>query len=127
MLDIAKHTPPVDNKLSRFGNPAFKTFYDRVGEVSREWCVELSPGVERSPRENTKPPPGRHRRDRRVLYRVVGEQAAGRLWQRDGAELFVLAVGCRGVNVTDNRLCLHKLGLVLEEDFTFVVLGVFWR
>lgn len=33
VLDIAKATPPVDNKLSRFGNPAFKTFYDRVGEV----------------------------------------------------------------------------------------------
>jgi len=34
ILDIAKATPPVDNKLSRFGNPAFKEFYDRVGEVS---------------------------------------------------------------------------------------------
>ncbi len=34
ILDIAKATPPVDNKLSRFGNPAFKIFYDRIAEVS---------------------------------------------------------------------------------------------
>lgn len=30
---IAKQTPPVDNSASRFGNPAFKTFYDKVQEV----------------------------------------------------------------------------------------------
>jgi serine/threonine-protein phosphatase 2A activator len=35
VLDIARATPPVDNKMSRFGNPAFKTFYDKVGEVGR--------------------------------------------------------------------------------------------
>ncbi len=33
VLEIAKETPPVDNSLSRFGNPAFKTFYDKIGEV----------------------------------------------------------------------------------------------
>lgn len=31
--EIAKDTPAVDNKGSRFGNPAFKTFYDKVAEV----------------------------------------------------------------------------------------------
>lgn len=31
--DLAKATPPVDNKASRFGNPAFRTFYDKVQEV----------------------------------------------------------------------------------------------
>jgi serine/threonine-protein phosphatase 2A activator len=30
---IAKDIPPVDNKASRFGNPAFRTFYDAVSEV----------------------------------------------------------------------------------------------
>lgn len=30
---IAKDIPPVDNKASRFGNPAFKAFYDKVTEV----------------------------------------------------------------------------------------------
>jgi len=32
---IAKDIPPVDNAASRFGNPAFRTFYDRVSEVRR--------------------------------------------------------------------------------------------
>ena len=31
--ETAKGIPPVDNKASRFGNPAFKTFYDKVTEV----------------------------------------------------------------------------------------------
>jgi serine/threonine-protein phosphatase 2A activator len=31
---IVQATPPVDNAASRFGNPAFKTFYDKVEEVS---------------------------------------------------------------------------------------------
>jgi len=30
---IAKDTPPVDNAASRFGNPAFRTFYDKIAEV----------------------------------------------------------------------------------------------
>jgi serine/threonine-protein phosphatase 2A activator len=30
---IARDTPPVDNSQSRFGNPAFKTFYDRTQDV----------------------------------------------------------------------------------------------
>ncbi len=32
MQDIAKKTPPVENAASRFGNPAFRTFYDKVAE-----------------------------------------------------------------------------------------------
>ena len=31
--ETAKSIPPVDNKASRFGNPAFRTFYDKVQEV----------------------------------------------------------------------------------------------
>jgi serine/threonine-protein phosphatase 2A activator len=31
---IAASTPPVDNSLSRFGNPAFKDFYDKVQAAS---------------------------------------------------------------------------------------------
>jgi serine/threonine-protein phosphatase 2A activator len=30
---LAKETPPVDNAASRFGNPAFKTFYDKVQQA----------------------------------------------------------------------------------------------
>lgn len=31
--EIVKNTPAVENSASRFGNPAFRTFYDRVSEV----------------------------------------------------------------------------------------------
>ena len=30
---LAKETPPVDNAASRFGNPAFRSFYDKVQQV----------------------------------------------------------------------------------------------
>ena len=30
---VARDTPPVENSASRFGNPAFRTFYGRVSEV----------------------------------------------------------------------------------------------
>ena len=36
IAQIAKDIPPVDNAASRFGNPAFRTFYDKVSEVRRE-------------------------------------------------------------------------------------------
>ena len=36
--EIAQGIPPVDNKASRFGNPAFKTFYDKVTEVCTLLC-----------------------------------------------------------------------------------------
>lgn len=31
--ELVAGIPPVDNKASRFGNPAFRTFYDKVLEV----------------------------------------------------------------------------------------------
>ena len=31
--ELARATPPIDNKGSRFGNPAFRTFYDKLTEV----------------------------------------------------------------------------------------------
>lgn len=30
---VAKGIPPVQNSASRFGNPAFRTFYDKISEV----------------------------------------------------------------------------------------------
>ena len=31
--------PPVDNKLSRFGNPAFRTWYDRAAQVNGKFKI----------------------------------------------------------------------------------------
>jgi serine/threonine-protein phosphatase 2A activator len=35
IAQIAKDIPPVDNAASRFGNPAFRTFYDKVSDVRK--------------------------------------------------------------------------------------------
>ena len=52
MLDrveaLANETPPVDNAASRFGNPAFKTFYDKVQQVRDNFLC--SPPVSRGTR-----------------------------------------------------------------------------
>jgi hypothetical protein len=32
--EIARGIPAVENSASRFGNPAFRTFYDKVAEVN---------------------------------------------------------------------------------------------
>ena len=31
--EIVNNTPAVENSASRFGNPAFRTFYDKVSEA----------------------------------------------------------------------------------------------
>lgn len=40
--ELAQSIPPVDNEKSRFGNPAFRTFYDAVQRVSWEKFVVLT-------------------------------------------------------------------------------------
>jgi serine/threonine-protein phosphatase 2A activator len=59
---VAKEIPPVENSSSRFGNPAFRTFYDKVSEVplihcsplilwcgsDRTSCIQLSPSLHAS-------------------------------------------------------------------------------
>jgi serine/threonine-protein phosphatase 2A activator len=40
IAQIAKDIPPVDNAASRFGNPAFRTFYDKVSEVRGIYRVQ---------------------------------------------------------------------------------------
>jgi hypothetical protein len=69
-------------------------------------------------------------RDRDVFPASVGEQGEGGLWEWNGAQLSLLAVGptylVHGI-LADDRLCLVKLGAVQKEDYAFLVLGVFWR
>jgi serine/threonine-protein phosphatase 2A activator len=36
---VVNETPPVDNAASRFGNPTFKTFYDKVQQVRDGFLV----------------------------------------------------------------------------------------
>lgn len=117
VLEIAKATPPVDNKLSRFGNPAFKTFYDRVGAASQK-MHESIPGlpVEAIPEVETYFQESWGNRER-VDY-GSGHELNFLCW------LWVVRCVC---SPTNTSLCLTKLGVFHEEDYTFLVLGIFWR
>lgn len=56
---IAKQTPAVDNSGSRFGNPAFKSFYDKVKDVSRFSRITiatLTPPTQASPELHSRIP-----------------------------------------------------------------------
>jgi hypothetical protein len=41
--------------------------------------------------------------------------------------LVVRSLHTRQAMLMERRLCLTKLGVVMEDDFAFLVLGVFWR
>ncbi|WRT65394.1 serine/threonine-protein phosphatase 2A activator 2 [Kwoniella shivajii] len=104
ILEIAKSIPAVDNKLSRFGNPAFKIFYDKVGESSGDLHSRISglpfeaiPEVE--------------------VYFKESWGNKQRVDYGSGMELNFLCW----------LLCLTKLSVFTEEDYEFLVLGVFWR
>ncbi|KAI9632281.1 putative Phosphotyrosyl phosphatase activator, partial [Dioszegia hungarica] len=102
VLDIAHRTPPVDNKLSRFGNPAFKTFYDKVGEASTSMHRGLVPD-EAIPEVET------------YLKESWGNRQ--RVDYGSGMEFNFLCW----------MLCLVKLNAVQQSDYPFLVLGVFWK
>lgn len=48
MLDqvqgVVEEVPPVENGKSRFGNPAFRTFYDLIHEVRSSIRCSLTAG-----------------------------------------------------------------------------------
>ncbi|GAA5845617.1 hypothetical protein JCM11251_007770 [Rhodosporidiobolus azoricus] len=101
---IIKATPPVDNGLSRFGNPAFRTFYDQVAsrsnvlhdqipELDKAFIPELS------------------------VYLCESWGNRTRVDYGSGMELNFLCW----------LLCLQKLGVLKKEDSTAVVTKVFWK
>ncbi|BEJ11223.1 hypothetical protein CspHIS471_0106450 [Cutaneotrichosporon sp. HIS471] len=104
VLEIAKDTPAVDNKLSRFGNPAFKTFYDRVAAAGPKMHAGL-PGLPAAaiPEVET------------YFQNSWGNRE--RVDYGSGHELNFLCW----------LFCLSKLGVLHEDDYTYIVLGIFWR
>ncbi|WVQ83513.1 serine/threonine-protein phosphatase 2A activator 2 [Cryptococcus sp. DSM 104549] len=104
VLKIAHDIPPVDNKLSRFGNPAFKTFYDKVGEVSTDLHRSI-PGLPEEAIPEVE------------VYFKHSWGNKERVDYGSGMEL----------NFVSWLLCLKKLGVFTRDDYPFLVLGVFWR
>ncbi|TEB32898.1 Phosphotyrosyl phosphatase activator [Coprinellus micaceus] len=106
---IAKDTPPVPNAASRFGNPAFRDFYDKVGEASTSLHeTHLVPlGL-----------PSSSIPEIRVYFSEMWGNRT-RIDYGSGMELNWLCW----------ILCLRKLGLFPDPSLTnkFIVTRVFWR
>jgi len=102
--ELVANIPPVDNKASRFGNPAFRTFYDRVLEISHDLHASL-PNLPKDaiPEVAT------------YLEESWGNRA--RIDYGSGMELNFLCW----------LFCLERLGVVQAEDHTALVIKVFWR
>ncbi|KAJ3827188.1 Phosphotyrosyl phosphatase activator [Lentinula raphanica] len=102
--DIAKAIPPVDNSSSRFGNPAFRTFYDKVSECS----ASLHEAIPSLPREAI------------PEVSVYFNEAWGnrsRIDYGSGMELNFLCW----------LICLQRLGVLQGNDHKALVIRVFWR
>jgi serine/threonine-protein phosphatase 2A activator len=95
--------PPVDNALSRFGNPAFRTFYDQVVAESSRLHASI-PGLpsERIPELS--------------IYLTESFGNRERIDYGSGMEL----------NFVCWLLCLQKLGLLQPDDHKALVIKVFW-
>ncbi|KAG9085450.1 Serine/threonine-protein phosphatase 2A activator 2 [Ceratobasidium sp. 370] len=103
---IAQDTPPVDNNASRFGNPAFKTFYDKVQEVVA--LPSLHAGIPRLPAEAI---------PEISVYLQESWGSRARIDYGSGMELNFLCW----------LFCLDKLGVFSAEDHPTLVLRVFWK
>lgn len=95
--------PPSDQGGSRFGNPAFRDFLDKVSTQTSEWHANL--GLPRSAISETST----------YLEHSLGNRA--RIDYGSGHEL----------NFIVWLLCLNRLSLLPEPTFPALVLGVFAR
>ncbi|KAI9830894.1 MAG: Serine/threonine-protein phosphatase 2A activator 2 [Phylliscum demangeonii] len=120
---VVRACPAVDQAGSRFGNPAFRTFLDRVRERGRSWhqteLVTLM-GDNDDDDDDGRPWDGRAQTalQREVLlYFLQSWGNASRIDYGSGHELnFILWL-----------LCLHQLGLFAPADFAPIVLRIFRR
>lgn len=102
--NIAKDTPPVENKASRFGNPAFRTFYDKVQEL----VPSLHAALPNFP-EDALPEVSAY------LINAWGNRE--RIDYGSGMELNFLCW----------LICLERLGIIDDDDHVALVIRVFWR
>ncbi|KAH9927906.1 Phosphotyrosyl phosphatase activator [Epithele typhae] len=121
--EMAKGIPPVDNKASRFGNPAFRTFYDKILEVRFTLLCLLS-----SPPSHAAVQACTHTAQ---IYSRPPEAAVPEI-----SVYFTESWGNRtridyGSGMELNFLCwitcLEKLGVFQKSDHSALVIKVFWR
>ncbi|EJU01518.1 phosphotyrosyl phosphatase activator [Dacryopinax primogenitus] len=101
---ISKDTPPVSNSASRFGNPAFRDFYDKVGRASPELHKKITGIPDDAIPELS-------------VYFSESWGNRTRIDYGSGMELNFLCW----------LLCLEKLGVLKQADDRAVIIRVFWR
>ncbi|THU84548.1 Phosphotyrosyl phosphatase activator, partial [Dendrothele bispora CBS 962.96] len=101
---VAKDTPTVENSASRFGNPAFRTFYDKINELSPSLHSDIPSLPEDSVPEIS-------------IYFNEAWGNRARIDYGSGMELNFLCW----------LLCLEKLGVLQESDHKAIAIRVFWR
>ncbi|KAF9112710.1 Serine/threonine-protein phosphatase 2A activator 2 [Mortierella sp. AM989] len=101
--DITEKYPPETGHESRFGNPAFRKFYDQVGLSAPTWMEKLVKPEEAIPEV--------------AKYFVESWGNRKRIDYGTGHEASFLAW----------LYCLNKLGLLKQEDYKAVVIKVFFR
>lgn len=101
---LAHETPPVENKASRFGNPAFRSFYDKVQILAPSLHAEL-PGLD----QNATP--------ELITYFLEAWGNRERIDYGSGMEL----------NFICWLICLDRLQVVTASEHTALVTRVFWR
>ncbi|CED83518.1 Phosphotyrosyl phosphatase activator [Phaffia rhodozyma] len=101
---LARSTPPVDNKMSRFGNPAFRDFYDKIQQNSADLISTLP----------------------NVPSKAIPE-LAGYFNESWGNRTRVDYGSGMELNFVCWLLCLRKLNVFFVEDSRALVIRVFWR
>ncbi|KAI0356875.1 Phosphotyrosyl phosphatase activator [Trametes cingulata] len=104
VAETARNIPPVDNKASRFGNPAFRTFYDKVSEIAPELHRKI-PGLPEAAIPEVS---------------VYFDEAWGNRTRIDYGSGMELNFLCW-------MICLEKLGVFQESDHVALVIKVFWK
>ncbi|KAF9262725.1 Phosphotyrosyl phosphatase activator [Marasmius fiardii PR-910] len=102
--EMVRDTPAVENSASRFGNPAFRTFYDKVQEASESLHAEI-PGLSSESIPEIS------------VYFNESWGNRSRIDYGSGMELNFLCW----------IICLEHLGVFQEKDHKALVMKVFWR
>ncbi|GJJ75920.1 serine/threonine-protein phosphatase 2A activator [Entomortierella parvispora] len=103
VAQVTEQYPPESGHESRFGNPAFRKFYDQVALSTPEWMESLSLPKEAIPEVS------------KYFVECWGNRK--RIDYGTGHEASFLAW----------LYCFDKLGLIKKEDYKAVVINVFFR